>query len=419
MGQKANQNCKILTEREDLIWSDEIKAWYNKVMSEKPPWRGNPDSATKKDNNAIFFGAPGTGKTATVKKICIEADECPLVIVKGSSLTPTKQDYDAGIAPLQKFVYTISELEWKLIKLYGMEREANGEVRYILFVDECDQISNNSLIHDPNRLRFLKELLEGSESSRKEETQNLWIFATNHLEDVENATYREGRLSNPLDFSWTWGEFLKYFDDAKSNPAKYKLPDGFSIPDIPQRWREESTLNEEDNKLVNKFNKFSFIGDFLGHNPDKPDRPRFWERFISNNPDGIHTEEIEAEDENGNPTTEIEETEIEIGEFLQFFWQTKESGQLANYNGSFESPRIPKEAEVLNDNLPNLGEIADMLAKSSNALNINLENLGQRVEGLKQQIQTAMTSQNSSAQSEIRQLRQELANLAQEVHRRN
>jgi hypothetical protein len=54
-----------------------------------------------------------------------------------------------------------------------MERETNGEVRYILFVDECDQISNNSLIHDPNRLRFLKELLEGSETSRKEETQNL------------------------------------------------------------------------------------------------------------------------------------------------------------------------------------------------------------------------------------------------------
>jgi len=37
MGQKANQNCKILTEREDLIWSDEIKAWHNKAMSDKPP----------------------------------------------------------------------------------------------------------------------------------------------------------------------------------------------------------------------------------------------------------------------------------------------------------------------------------------------------------------------------------------------
>jgi hypothetical protein len=97
------------------------------------------------------------------------------VIVKGSSLTPTKQDYDAGVAPLQKFVYTISELEWTL-ESYGLKREENEdnqEIRYILFVDECDQISNNSLIHDPNKLRFLKECLEGSETSRKYESNNL------------------------------------------------------------------------------------------------------------------------------------------------------------------------------------------------------------------------------------------------------
>ncbi|CAI2175620.1 14553_t:CDS:2 [Funneliformis geosporum] len=108
-----------------------------------------------------------------------------------------------------------------------MERETNGEVRYILFVDECDQISNNTMIHDPNRLRFLKELLEGN---------------------VESATYREGRLSNPLDFSWTWGEFKKYFDDAKNNPTKYKLPTWFKIPEMPKRWRDTHTLDEEDNK---------------------------------------------------------------------------------------------------------------------------------------------------------------------------
>jgi len=69
--------------------------------------------------------------------------------------------------------------------------------------------------------------------------------------------------------------------------------------------------------------------------------------------------------------------------------------------------------------LPNLAEIANMLAKSSNALNVNLENLGQRVEGLQQQIQTAMNNPNNNSQFEIQQLRQELADLAREVHRRN
>jgi gas vesicle protein len=60
-----------------------------------------------------------------------------------------------------------------------------------------------------------------------------------------------------------------------------------------------------------------------------------------------------------------------------------------------------------------------MLAQSSNALNTNLENLGQRVEGVQQQIQTAMNSQNnSSVQSEIQQLKQAVADLAREMNQR-
>ncbi|CAG8648579.1 5154_t:CDS:2, partial [Ambispora gerdemannii] len=129
-------------------------------------------------------------------------------------------------------------------------------------------------------------------------------------------------------------------------------------------------------------------------------------------------EEIETKDESGNSTFETEETEIEVGEFLQFFWQKKESGQLASYDGDFESPRIPKEAEVLDDNLPNLAEMANVLAKSSNALITSLENLNQRMQELKQQVQISMTGQNSGVQAEIIQLRSQLADLAQEVHRR-
>ncbi|CAH1765498.1 2320_t:CDS:2 [Entrophospora sp. SA101] len=116
-------------------------------------------------------------------------------------------------------------------------------------------------------------------------------------------------------------------------------------------------------------------------------------------------EEIETKDENGSSTFETEETEIEVGEFLQFFWQKKESGQLASYDGDFESPRIPKEAEVLDDNLPNLAEMANVLAKSSNALITSLEILNQRMQELKQQVQISMSGQNSGVQAEIIQLR--------------
>ncbi|CAG8653666.1 6801_t:CDS:2 [Ambispora leptoticha] len=94
----------------DIFFPPALQECYERAQSLNHT-NCSPDPTTKRDNNAIFYGAAGTGKSATAKKICIEANSCPLVIVKGSSLTPTKQDYDAGIAPLQKFIYTISELE--------------------------------------------------------------------------------------------------------------------------------------------------------------------------------------------------------------------------------------------------------------------------------------------------------------------
>ena len=53
------------------------------------------------------------------------------------------------------------------------------------------------------------------------------------------------------------------------------MPSHFNIPDMPQRWREEATLNKDDNKELNKFNKFSFVAEFLGYDKDKPTRPKF------------------------------------------------------------------------------------------------------------------------------------------------
>jgi len=60
-----------------------------------------------------------------------------------------------------------------LEKSYGFERESNGEIRYMLFVDECNQISNNAAFFESNKLQFVKECIEGNQSSRSGETNNL------------------------------------------------------------------------------------------------------------------------------------------------------------------------------------------------------------------------------------------------------
>ncbi|CAI2187186.1 6300_t:CDS:10 [Funneliformis geosporum] len=269
---------------------EERKKLETEIQKELDEVKNDPTRGTiEKDNNALFYGKTGTGKSATLKKLCVEVNKCPLVTVKGSSLTPTKQDYDASFGPLQKFIYTIT-----------------------------DQTSNNILLHDPNKLRYLKDCLEGGKTN------------------IDEAAYRKGRLSNPLDFN---------------------------------------------NKLINKFNIDNFVEDFLGYDPKQP------------NEEGKETNELER----------IDEREIEVGEFFQFFWQKQESSELDAYkDGKFESPRIPETSEVLADNLPNLAEIARLTSLSSNALSQSLENIAAEIENIGNNL--VDYAQNSSITDDIREL---------------
>ncbi|CAG8568608.1 4151_t:CDS:2 [Ambispora leptoticha] len=129
------------------------------------PARGQIDQTSGKDNNALFYGAPGTGKTSITKRLCLRTNRFPVIEIK--------------------------------VDNFGFTRSSDGEVRYILFVDEANQISENSLKHSPSYLRFLKECMEGV--NKEKQSQNLWIFATNYLDEVDKAVYRPGRLKNPRD----------------------------------------------------------------------------------------------------------------------------------------------------------------------------------------------------------------------------
>ncbi|CAG8794671.1 17594_t:CDS:2, partial [Racocetra persica] len=97
----------------EIFFPPALREYYNKGKENNEdcvvanPTRGKTDD-DKKDNSAIFYGAPGTGKTATVKNVCVKANKYPLVGIKGSALTPTKEDQESKLLPLKKFVYTIN-----------------------------------------------------------------------------------------------------------------------------------------------------------------------------------------------------------------------------------------------------------------------------------------------------------------------
>ena len=105
------------------------------------------------------------------EKLTYEADRYPLVVIQGSALTPRKADYDAQIDPLTKFIFTLCDIDHTLVDDFGFEREENGEVRYILFIDEANQINTSTVLQEPTKLTFLKECMGGD--NRINETQNL------------------------------------------------------------------------------------------------------------------------------------------------------------------------------------------------------------------------------------------------------
>ena len=327
------ENCEMLERNKDLILSDEIKAWIRRA--EADPTRGNYEDGL--GNNALFYGAPGTGKTETMRNLCVKADKYPLVVVAGSDLTPTDADQKGEILPLHKFAYTISELEWSLVKDYGFEREENGEVKYMLFVDEANQISNNSLVFQSNGLKFLKDCLESADKDR--DSKNLWAFATNHRDQVEKATFRKGRLSNPLDFTWNWKVFKEF---CKNNGV-----------DLPKRWKDQNQLVPEDEKWLADFNIDVFNRYFLGKDGDVVERREFWNLFIEKNPDAEYIPKRKDNEQESNDKEDEKEVKIEIGEFLEFFWHIKEKYS-TSFNGIYERVQKLTMEKVLDVRLSEL-----------------------------------------------------------------
>ncbi|CAJ0895233.1 7795_t:CDS:2 [Entrophospora sp. SA101] len=135
----------------------------------------DPNDLSNLDNNALFYGAPRTGKSVMAEKLAYEADIYPLVVIQGSTLTPNKANSRNNIDVALKFFFTICSITYDLVDDYGFERAGDGEARYILFLDEADQVCTTNLLPPSQvstQLTFLKECMGKYEPEKDNDNQS-------------------------------------------------------------------------------------------------------------------------------------------------------------------------------------------------------------------------------------------------------
>ncbi|CAJ0902160.1 13402_t:CDS:2 [Entrophospora sp. SA101] len=203
---ELSEEQKTHTKAEELKLRDEVKDY-------------------KFNNNALFYGAPRTGKSVMAEKLAYEANKYPLVVIQGSALTPLDD--------------------------FGFEREENGEVKYILFIDEANQINTSTLLQEPTKLTFLKECMgaeflrysDGAGISKKEDQGN---------RQQQNSNQQPNQP--PKKVKIKWGEFFEFFWRLYDSKQLESFEGKFINPRQP---KIEQTTEVIGNNLIITANKIS------------------------------------------------------------------------------------------------------------------------------------------------------------------
>ncbi|CAJ0851750.1 817_t:CDS:10 [Entrophospora sp. SA101] len=219
---ELTEEQKVHERAEELKLRDEVDTLID-------PVRGERDKSNT-DNNATLYGAPRTGKSIIVEKLAYKADSYPLVVIQGSALTPTINDQKCGINNFKKFIYTICDINNTLVDDFDFERNyESGEPRYIFFIDEANQVSENTFVTKSSGLTFLKECM--------------------------GTVYQPGRLANRLCFSWTLGKFKEYSSNAGIIDKFINNEDNKKILNEEKETDEkgEETIKQKDTDFDGKF----------------------------------------------------------------------------------------------------------------------------------------------------------------------
>lgn len=157
----------------DLILSDRTRRGLGNVLARMADPENTERHGGTLPTGVIFFGPPGTGKTAAAKALATE--------LGWTFLAATGGELSRGVEPLNR--------------IYAKARDLRPA---IVFIDEADD-----LLRDRNfsaATDATNKLLTIMDGVGDRVPDVVWIAATNHLEQLDSAMLRGGRFSEKVEF---------------------------------------------------------------------------------------------------------------------------------------------------------------------------------------------------------------------------
>ncbi|CAG8721116.1 970_t:CDS:2, partial [Racocetra persica] len=214
------EDCK----RPTLIFKDEANEHLLRILNDITAFKqgeelaadgeNDPYSSQLKRNNAVLYGAPGTGKTEFINELVhhlyqqfateIEEKELipPVIEVKGAKLKSAGGITDQP-SPDQKLISIIKHYKKEV---FGDEFSSEP---YMVFVEEADQgvdVMGGTGGKKNYLLEEYKNFLSTSQdkaglSAEAQDPNSIIIIATNNFDLIDPAVVRRGRLGKKLNFN--------------------------------------------------------------------------------------------------------------------------------------------------------------------------------------------------------------------------
>ncbi len=192
---------------DDMYGVESAKRWAKQLFNDLRLAQRGEIQWAEVDRGALFFGAPGTGKTTLARAIALEC---------GVAFT--------AISPVQDWM-TGNGLDECIQLMSATFAAARQQAPSILFIDEIDTVGSRDKFQGQNatwNTAFLNALLSELDGF-DDRSQVIVIGATNHAENVDPALRRAGRLDRVIHIGRPDVDALQAIYVAKLKPYEHAV----------------------------------------------------------------------------------------------------------------------------------------------------------------------------------------------------